>query len=87
MRYSRDGPFTVQVGFERGREFLFDIGEEAFAVEDEALGVDQALIFAPACAVAANVRPILLAGDQSLFLNVIHSRRKNRLSIEVSALA
>jgi len=35
--------------------------------EDEALGVDQALIFAPTRAVAADVRPILLAGDHSLF--------------------
>ena len=34
--------------------------------EDEAPGIDQALIFAPPRAVATNVRPLLLASDQRL---------------------
>jgi hypothetical protein len=55
--------------------------------EDEARRIDQAMIFAPARAVAGDVRPLLLASDQSLFLKVIPSRRKKRLNIEVSALA
>jgi hypothetical protein len=40
----------------------------------------------PAHAMAFDVRPILLARDQRLFLSVTPIRRKNRLIIDVSAL-
>ena len=53
--------------------------------EDQASRVDPALILAPLAAAAAYVRTVPLARDQRLFLSVIPSRRKKRLSIEVSA--
>ena len=49
-------------------------------------GIDGGLGVAPALAVAAYVRPVLLARDERLFLNVTPMRRKNRLITEVSAL-
>ena len=54
--------------------------------EDQAPGIDEALIGPPSFAVAAYVRAILLARDQGLFLTVTPIRRKKRLIIEVSAL-
>ena len=54
--------------------------------EDQALGIDEALIGSPARAMASYVRAILLSRDEGLFLNVTPIRRKKRLIIEVSAL-
>jgi hypothetical protein len=54
--------------------------------EDQAPRIDEALIGSPSFAMAADVRAILLARDQGLFLSVIPIRRKKRLIIEVSAL-
>ena len=54
--------------------------------EDEAGGVDAALIGSPARPMSAYVRPVLFARDERLFLSVTPIRRKNRLIIEVSAL-
>src|SRR5271165_63187 len=52
--------------------------------EDEARRVDQTLIEPPALPVAADVRPVLLARHEGLFLNVTPIRPKKRLIIEVS---
>ena len=54
--------------------------------EDRTPGIDEPLIGAPARAMAADVRAILLARDEGLFLNVTPILRKKRLIIEVSAL-
>ena len=54
--------------------------------EDQPSGVDEPLIGSPSFAVATDVRAILLARDEGLFLNVTPIRRKKRLIIEVSAL-
>jgi hypothetical protein len=54
--------------------------------EDQARGIDAALIGSPARAMPADVRAIPLAGDERLFLSVTPIRRKNQLIIEVSAL-
>jgi hypothetical protein len=50
--------------------------------EDQTPGIDQPLIGAPARAMAADVRAILLARDEGLFLNVTPILRKKRLIIE-----
>ena len=47
--------------------------------------INALLMASPAQAVAFDVRPILLARDQRLFLSVTPIRRKNRLIIDVSA--
>jgi hypothetical protein len=57
-----------------------------FIYEDQSPGVDEPLIGSPSFAVAADVRAILLARDEGLFLSVTPIRRKKRLIIEVSAL-
>jgi hypothetical protein len=57
-----------------------------FVDEDQAPRIDEALIGSPSFAMAADVRAILLARDEGLFLSVIPIRRKKRLIIEVSAL-
>ena len=54
--------------------------------EDQTPGIDEPLIGAPARSVTADVRTILLARDEGLFLNVTSILRKKRLIIEVSAL-
>ena len=54
--------------------------------EDETGGIDAALIGSPARPMPADVRPVLFARDERLFLRVTPIRRKNRLIIEVSAL-
>jgi hypothetical protein len=54
--------------------------------EDQARGIDAALIGPPARPMAAYVRTVLLACNERLFLSVTPIRRKNRLIIEVSAL-
>jgi hypothetical protein len=54
--------------------------------EDEARGVDEPLIGAPARAMTADVRAVALARDERLFLNVTPILRKKRRIIEVSAL-
>src|SRR5271165_5807923 len=53
--------------------------------EDETRRIDALLMSPPAPAVALDVRAILLARDQRLFLSVTPMRRKNRLIIDVSA--
>jgi hypothetical protein len=57
-----------------------------FVDEDQALGIDEALVGSPARPMALYVRPILFARNQRLFLNVTPIRRKKRLIIEASAL-
>src|SRR6202020_3503108 len=54
--------------------------------EDQAPRIDEALIVSPSFAVATDVRAILLARDEGLFLNVTPILRKKRLIIEVSDL-
>ena len=54
--------------------------------EEETPGIDEPLIGAPARAMAADVRTILLARDEGLFLTVTPILPKKRLIIEVSAL-
>src|ERR1700689_612177 len=54
--------------------------------EDQAFGVVEPLISSPWFAMATDVRAILLARDEGLFLNVTPILRKKRLIIEVSAL-
>jgi hypothetical protein len=54
--------------------------------EDEAPGVDEPLIGAPARSMTAYVPAVALARDERLFLNVTPILRKKRLIIEVSAL-
>src|SRR6478736_6128605 len=56
-----------------------------FIDEDQPPGVDEPLIGSPSVAVATDVRAILLACDEGLFLTVTPIRRKKRLIIEVSA--
>ena len=54
--------------------------------EDETRRIGALLMASPAPAVALDVRTILLARDQRLFLGVTPMRRKKRLIIAVSAL-
>ena len=54
--------------------------------EDQTPGINAPLVGAPARAMAAYVRAILLARDEGLFLTVTPILRKKRLIIEVSAL-
>jgi len=54
--------------------------------EDQTPGIDEPLVGAPARAMAAYVRAILLAREEGLFLNVTPILPKKRLIIEVSAL-
>jgi hypothetical protein len=54
--------------------------------EHQARRIDALLMASPAHAVALDVRTILLARDQRLFLSVTPMRRKKRLIIDVSAL-
>lgn len=60
--------------------------DPGFVDEHQTDGIDTALVGAPTGAMPAYVRTILLAGDEGLFLNVTPTRRKKRLSMEVSAL-
>src|SRR5690606_71223 len=46
--------------------------------EDEAPGIDARLILAPLCPSPGDLRPVLLARDQRLFLNVIPASRTIR---------
>jgi hypothetical protein len=48
--------------------------------EDQAFGVEPALMFLPALAPAGDVGAVLFAGVQALFLNVMPSRAKNAQS-------
>ena len=57
-----------------------------FVDEHQTRRIDALLMASPAHAMAFDVRPILLARDQRLFLSVTPIRRKNRLIIDVSAL-
>ena len=54
--------------------------------EDEARGIDTALVGFPARSMAAYVRTVLFARNERLFFSVTPIRRRNRLIIEVSAL-
>jgi hypothetical protein len=56
-----------------------------FVDEDETRRIDALLMASPARTVALDVRQILLAGNQRLFLSVTPMRRKKRLIIAVPA--
>lgn len=49
-----------------------------FIDEDKVTRIDPALILAPLCPASGDHGPILLAGDQRLFLNVIPASRTIR---------
>jgi len=54
--------------------------------EDQARGVDAALIGFPARPMTAYVRTVLFTRNERLFFSVTPIRRRNRLIIDVSAL-
>ena len=57
-----------------------------FIYENQLLGIDTWLLFVPRLASGLDIRAILFAGVQRLFLKLIPCRRKNRHTIETLAL-